>query len=89
MAKAQTTSLPDYLSEEILLNPEKREFPAFDLARLLSTVFKPTEGCRVCILTDFEEPKDLISDFNFLGQDDFEVQKNAYNRASCESVSKA
>ena len=79
MANSSPTTLPEYLSEEILLNPEMRKFPPFDLARLLKTVFKPTEGCRVCILTDFEEPKSLITDFNFLGQEGFEVQKNAYN----------
>ena len=78
MESPSTTALPEYLSEEILLNPEKREFPPFDLARLLTTVFKPTEGCKVCILTDFAEPKDLITDFNFLGQEEYEVQKNAY-----------
>ena len=79
MANSPTTTLPEYLSEEILLNPEKREFPPFDLARLLRTVFKPTEGCRVCILTDFEEPQNLIKDFQFLNEEEFEVQKNAYN----------
>ena len=78
MANSSPTTLPEYLSEDILLNPEKREFPPFDLARLLTTVFKPTEGCKVCILTDFEEPKHLIKDFNFLSQEEFEVQKNAY-----------
>lgn len=78
MANSPITELPEYLSEDILLHPEKREFPPFDLARLLGTVFKPTQGCKVCILTDFDEPQDLIKDFNFLGQDEFEVQKNAY-----------
>lgn len=78
MANSSTTTLPDYLSEEILLNPEKREFPPFDLARLLTTVFKPTQSCKVCILTDFEDPKELITDFNFLAKEEFEVQKNAY-----------
>ncbi len=78
MSDSSTTALPEYLSEEILLNPEKRQFPPFDLSRLLRTVFKPTQGCRVCILTDFEEPQGLIKDFNFLGEKEFEVQKNAY-----------
>ncbi len=73
-----TASLPDYLSEDILLHPEKREFPPFDLARLLGTVFKPTEGCRVCILTDFEEPAGLIKDFAFLKKEGFPVQKKAH-----------
>lgn len=71
-------SLPDYLEEEILLNPEAREFPPFDVVNLLSTVFEPTDGCRVCILTDFDEPADLIKDFNFLKQDGFPVQKKAH-----------
>ena len=71
-------SLPNYLSEEILLHPENREFPPFDLVRLLGTVFKPTQGCRVCILTDFEEPADLIKDFAFLEAEGFPVQKKAH-----------
>ena len=69
---------PDYLSEEILLNPSKRRFPAFDLKRLLGTVFAPTEGCRVCILIDFDEPADLIKDFAFLQHEGFPVQKKAH-----------
>jgi len=72
-------ALPDYFEEEILLNPGKRKFPAFDLNRLLGTVFKPTQGCRVCILTDFEEPAALIKDFAFLDQPGFPVQKKAHS----------
>ena len=71
-------ALPDYLAEEILLHPEKRQFPPFDLTRLLGTVFEPTQGCRVCILTDFEEPAGLIKDFAFLEQPGFPVQKKAH-----------
>ncbi len=71
-------SLPAYYSEEILLHPENREFPPFDLVRLLGTVFKPTKGCRVCILTDFDDPAPLIGDFAFLQQPGFPVQKKAY-----------
>jgi aminopeptidase len=71
-------TLPAYLSEEILLNPEKRRFPAFDLQRLLGTVFDPTENCRVCILVDFDEPAELIRDFSFLNHEGFAVQKNAH-----------
>ncbi len=76
--RATTTSLPPYLEEKILRDPSLREFPPFDVARLLSTVFDPTGGCRVCILIDFEEPAALIRDFAFLGKDGFEVQKNAH-----------
>jgi len=73
------TALPEYLSEEILLNPEKRSFPEFSLERLLTTVFEPTDGCRVCILTDFDEPEQWIKDFAFLDRPEFEVQSNAYH----------
>ncbi|MCU0780156.1 MAG: hypothetical protein MUF04_03525 [Akkermansiaceae bacterium] len=73
-----TPSLPDYLREEILLHPEKRVFPPFDAARLLRTVFAPTEGCRVCILLDFDDPQPLIKDFAFLNQDGFPIQKRAH-----------
>ncbi|MGE9271233.1 MAG: hypothetical protein ACQKBU_10555 [Verrucomicrobiales bacterium] len=73
-----TASLPDYLEEKILLHPENREFPPFDLVKLLSTVFEPTEGCRVCILTDFDEPAELIKDFRFLDEEGFAVQKKAH-----------
>jgi hypothetical protein len=70
-------SRPDYLREEILLNPEKRQFPSFDLRRLLETVFSPTQGCRVCILVDFEDPGRWIKDFAFKGEPGFEVQNHA------------
>ncbi len=66
------------LTEEIILDPAKREFPPFDLARLLTTVFAPTEGCRVCILTDFEDPQPMMKDFAFLNTPGHEVQKKAH-----------
>ena len=72
-------NLPDYLREEILLNPERRVFQDFSVSRLLHTVFKPTEGCRLCILIDFEDPARWINDFSFLEDEGFEVQKNAYH----------
>ncbi len=78
MSTASAPPLPDYLDEEILLHPEKRTFPPFDLVRLLGTVFEPTQGCRVCILIDFDKPADLIKDFAFLGRDGFPVQKRAH-----------
>ena len=76
MSKA--TTLPDYLTEEILLNPEKRQFPDFDLKRLLDTVFSPTQECRVCILTDFEDPAKWMTNYAFLQDERFEVQQNAH-----------
>ena len=71
--------LPSYLHKEILLNPEKRDFPAFDLRRLLETVFTPTQGCKVCILVDFENPVEWMKGYAFRGQVQFEVQNNAYD----------
>jgi len=78
MSSTTTKQLPSYLSEEILLHPEKREFSPFSAASLLDTVFQPTQGCKVCILIDFDEPPELIKDFNFLKEEGFSVQKNAY-----------
>jgi hypothetical protein len=78
MSNQTVTTLPGYLHEDILLHPEKRQFPPFDLVRLLGTVFAPTQGCRVCILIDFDEPAELIKDFAFLKQDGFPVQKKAH-----------
>ena len=78
MSSIAAPALPDYFREEILLHPENRKFPPFDLVRLLGTVFEPTQGCRVCILIDFDEPLDLIKDFAFLRQPGFPVQKNAH-----------
>lgn len=78
MSDTVLSNLPDYLTPEILLNPEKRKFPDFDVVRLLKTVFEPTKGCTVCILIDFDEPAALINDFSFLKEDGFPIQKNAY-----------
>lgn len=78
MASTSSPNLPEYLSPEIMLNPEKRKFPEFDLVRLLRTVFEPTDGCRVCILIDFDAPPEYIKDFAFLNQPGFPVQKNAH-----------
>ena len=57
MASTALPTLPEYLSPEILLNPEKRKFPEFDVVRLLHTVFEPTNGCRVCVLIDSRNPQ--------------------------------
>lgn len=72
------STLPDYLSEEILLNPEKRDFPDFSITRLLNTVFDPIAGSKICILTDFDDPQTMIKNHQFLKEEGFEVQKNAY-----------
>jgi aminopeptidase len=78
MPNVTAPKLPFYLNEDVLLHPENRKFPKFDLVRLLGTVFEPTEGCKVCILVDFDEPAELIRDFAFMKVDGYQVQKNAY-----------
>lgn len=54
-----------------------RKFPKFDLARLLGTVFKPTIGCRVCILIDMPDLSEA-KDYAFLKNPLRPVQQNAY-----------
>lgn len=54
-----------------------RKFPKFDLARLLGTVFKPTMGCRVCILIDLPDLSEA-KDYAFLNNPARQVQQNAY-----------
>jgi len=78
MPSLTAPALPEYFHEEILLHPENRKFPPFDLVRLLGSVFAPTQGCRVCILIDFDEPENLIKDFAFLKEEGYQVQKNAH-----------
>jgi hypothetical protein len=78
MSHTTEKALPGYLHKEILLHPENRTFPAFDLVQLLGTVFEPTQDCRVCVLIDFDEPVEHIRNFAFLKQDGFPVQKNAH-----------
>jgi len=65
------------LDRETIFDPNKRVFPEFNLARLLGTVFDPTAGCRVCILTDLDDLS-LIKDFAFLQTDGYAVQKKAH-----------
>lgn len=69
---------PQYLSDQIIADPSKRSYPEFNLVGLLDTVFTPTRGCKVCILVDFESPQQLITNFHFLTQDGYAVQKKAY-----------
>jgi len=73
-----TLDLPEYLTDEILFHPENRKFPPFSAARLLNQVFEPTQGCKICILTDFDNPQKWMKDFAFLEADEFPVQKKGY-----------
>ena len=54
-----------------------RKFPKFDLARLLGTVFKPTIGCRVCILIDLPDLSEAKG-YAFLKNPARPVQQNAH-----------
>lgn len=65
------------LENEIILNPEKRQFPGFKLERLLGTVFEPTQDCKVCVLIDLEDMS-LMKGYAFLDAEDHAVQKKAY-----------
>lgn len=53
------------------------EFPPFDLARLLRTVFNPKKGEKLCILIDLDNPRDVFN-FEFLNNPKLAVQKKAY-----------
>lgn len=60
------------------LDPSRRKFPEFQLTKLLGTVFDPTRGCRVCILTDFPNPGEMMKNFAFLSAEGFAVQKKGH-----------
>jgi aminopeptidase len=55
-----------------------RVFPPFDLTRLLTTVFDPKPGERVCILIDLEDPSE-VKDFGFLKNPDLSIQRHAHD----------
>jgi len=60
------------------LDPQTgRSFPPFSLSRLLTTVFAPKGGERVCILIDLADPRG-IKEFGFLNDPKLTIQKNAY-----------
>lgn len=66
------------LDPKILRDPTQRQFPEFSLGRLLETVFDPVRGSRVCLLTDFANPAEMMKDWAFLKAPGFPVQKNAH-----------
>src|SRR4030095_9909811 len=55
-----------------------RQFPPFSLKGLLTTVFNPKPGEKVCILIDLDDPKD-ITDFQFLKNPDLSIQRHAHD----------
>lgn len=68
-----TDILPD-----IVADAKKREFPPFSLSRLLRTVFEPTEGCRVCVMIDLDDPAADMKGYAFLKNERYAVQKRAH-----------
>ncbi|MGB8166460.1 MAG: hypothetical protein WCF18_03145, partial [Chthoniobacteraceae bacterium] len=56
----------------------QKKFPPFDLRRLLSTVFAPKGGERICILIDLDDPRD-IEGFGFLQNPDLSIQRHAHD----------
>jgi aminopeptidase len=65
--------------ETIAIQPPaaKKSFPAFDLVRLLRTVFAPSAGERICILIDLENPEGA-KDFAFLKNRELSIQRHAF-----------
>ncbi len=55
-----------------------KEFPPFDLTRLISTVFEPVKGKRVCILIDLDDPANMKS-FGFLKDESLAIQRHAHD----------
>jgi aminopeptidase len=55
-----------------------RQFPQFDLARLLRTVFNPKKGEKLCILIDLDNPSE-VKDFGFLKNEKLPVQKKGHD----------
>jgi len=53
-------------------------FPEFNLSRLLTTVFEPQKGERVCILIDLADPRG-VKDFGFLKDEKLTIQRYAHD----------
>lgn len=57
---------------------QSRQFPKFDLHRLLHTVFQPTFGCRICILVDLPDLAEAKG-MAFLGNPARAIQRRAHD----------
>jgi hypothetical protein len=55
-----------------------RTFPAFQLDRLLATVFDPAPGERIGILIDLDDPKE-ITQWSYLKNPDYSIQRYAHD----------
>jgi hypothetical protein len=56
---------------------QKKDYPLFDLERLLRTVFDPKKGEKLCIMIDLENPTD-VTHFAFVKNEKLPIQKKAY-----------
>jgi aminopeptidase len=65
-------------STDSLVRRSIDEFPPFDLARLLRTVFDPRPGQRVAILIDLEDPS-LMEGYRFLEDETLSIQRHAHD----------
>src|SRR5436305_14808419 len=55
-----------------------KQWPAYNLVRLLRTVFAPKPGERIGILIDLPDPREL-KDFRFLSNPALEIQRLAHD----------
>jgi hypothetical protein len=78
MSVAAPSIAPLNLSNRATNRFSSRVFPAFDLARLLQTVFAPKGGERVCILIDLPNPS-MVKDFSFLKDSSLTIQRHAHD----------
>ncbi len=60
------------------MDEQKQQWPAFNLNRLLRTVFAPTAGERITTLIDLPDPRE-IKDFLFLKSPRLEIQRYAHD----------
>ena len=60
------------------MDQPKKQWFAFNLTRLLRTVFAPKAGERIAILIDLPDPRDL-KDFRFLRNQALEIQRYAHD----------
>jgi len=62
-----------------VISPEvPQHYPPFSLSRLLTTVFHPKGGERVCILIDLDDPT-KVKDFAFLNDPQWSIQRYAHD----------
>ena len=65
------------LMSTIQSTAQGRQFPKFDLSRLLGTVFKPTFGRKICILIDLPDLAEA-KDYAFLNNPERPIQQRAH-----------